>query len=190
MPRSRLSSEAVQNRFGDAANAGLQRGSVGNERGHVARHAHVQLSERLRFQLQQRPIALHKGGDVAHVHGRLAVRARHLPVHFGNHGLCVAHRRQRAIHRRAQAHKSVRIRRRNLHQHHVERQSAGLEEAFNLAQENGSVVGAAVAHGFAHVVAEEEPTMAEVSFILGPRVVSRAQGLHVDDFNVAKFRRA
>ena len=117
----------------------------------------------------------------------VAMRARHLPIHFGNHDLGAAHRRQRAVHRRSQAHESVRVRRRNLHQHHIERQSAALEEAFNFAQENRRVVGAPVAHRFAHVVAQKQAAMAEVACVLGPRVVRRAQRLHVDDFDIAKF---
>ena len=165
--------QTMENGLGDAADPGLQRGAVGNERGHVARHAHVHLGERLGAVLQQRPVALHNRGDMAHVHGGFAVRARHLPIHFGNHDPGAARGRQRAIHRGPQAHESVRIRRRNLHQHHVERQRAGLEEAFNLAEKDGCVIGAPVAHRLAHIVAQEKAAMAEMSFVLGPRVVRR-----------------
>ena len=181
-----LVGEAVQHRLRDAADAGLQRGSVGNQRGHVACHAHMQLGARLRFQLQQRAVRLHNGGNVVHVHGGLAVRARHLPVHFGNHDPRVANRRERAVYGRAQAHKPMRIRRRHLHQHHVKRQSARLEEAFNLAQKDRSVVSAPIAHCLTHVVAQEQSPMAEVPLELGARVVGRAQRLHVDDFDVAQ----
>jgi len=124
---------------------------------------------------------------VAHVNRGLAMRARHLLVHFGNHDLRVADRRQRAVHRRAQAYKPVRVRRRNLHQHNIERQSAALEEAFDLAQKNRRVVGASVANSFAHVIAQKQAAMAEVTRILGTRVVGRAQRLHVDDFDVVEF---
>ena len=81
----------------------------------------------------------------------------------------------------------MRIRRRHLHKHYIQRQRSALEKAFDLAQENRSVVGAAVGHGLAHILTEKQSAMAEMPFILRARVVRTAQRLHVNDFHVAQL---
>jgi hypothetical protein len=53
--------------------------------------------------------------------------ARHPLVDFGDDGLCEARRRERAIDRGSQAYESMRIGRRHLHQHDIERHSASLK---------------------------------------------------------------
>ena len=179
----------MQNRLGDAADAGLQSSAVGDERGHVARHAHVHLRSRLGFKLEQRPVGLHNSRYAAEGNGGIAMGARHLPVHFRNHDGSAAQGRLRAVHRRAQGHETVRIRRRYLHQHHVERQSAALKEAFDFTQKDGRVVGPAIAHRFAHILAQKQAAMTEVARVLRPRVGGGAERLHMDDFDVAKLGR-
>ena len=90
----------------------------------------------------------------------------------------------RAIHRRAQAHESMRIRRRHLHQHHVQRQRAGFKQPFNLAEEDRRVIGAARCDCLAHIGAEKQSAMAEVALVFRPRVLRLAERHHVHEFNV------
>ena len=119
-----LVSQAGQHRVGNSADPGLQRCSVGNQRGHILRHAAVHFGERLRMQFQQRVRRFHDRGDAAHMNGRLSMRARHPLIHFGNHCPRAADCVQGAAHFRSQGYVSVIIRRRHLNQHHVQRQIA------------------------------------------------------------------
>jgi hypothetical protein len=48
-----LVAEALENRFGDAADAGLQRGAIGNERGHIARNAQMRFGAGLGVEFEQ-----------------------------------------------------------------------------------------------------------------------------------------
>ena len=116
------------------------------------------------------------------------MRARHPLVHLGNHHPGRARRGQRAVHRRPQAHESVLVRRRHLHQHHVQRHGPAHKQAFNLAQEDGRVVGASRPHRFAHILAQEQSAMTKNSCVLRPGIHRLAQRLHVHDLDVAQFR--
>ena len=78
--------QTMKHSLGNSADAGLQRRSVRNERGHVARNAHVHFSERLCVQFKQRTIGLHDCREMADVNGCLAMRTRHLLVDLGDHG--------------------------------------------------------------------------------------------------------
>ncbi len=169
-----LVAEAMQHRFGDAADAGLQRCAIGNERGHVARDAQVHLGEGLGAEFEQRPRCLNECRDLADVNGGVAMRARHPLVDFGDDGLGAARRRQRAVDRGAQAHESVRVGRRHLHQHDIERHRAAFKQAFDFAEEDWRVVGAAGGDRLAHVFAEKQSAMAKVAFVLRFRVVGAA----------------
>jgi hypothetical protein len=40
------------------------------------------------------------------------------------------------------------------------------------------------------LLAKEQAAMAEVAFVLGPRVIRCAERLHVDDFDVSQFEAA
>ena len=142
------------------------------------------------WQFEQRARGLNECRDLADVDRRVAMRARRAIIHFGDHGLCATHRGHGAVDRGAQAHESVRIGRRHLHQHDVERQSSGFKERFDFAQEDRRVIGAARGHGLAYVFAEKEAAMAEVALVFGLCVFSFAEGLHVNEFDIDELRRA
>ena len=115
----------------------------------------------------------------------VAMRARHPLVHLSDDGLCAARGIEGAVDGGSQAHESVRIRWRNLHQHNVQRESAGFKQAFNLAEEDGRIVGAACGDRIAHIGAEKQSSVAKVPFELRLCVVCGAQRHHVNDLDVA-----
>ena len=77
--------------------------------------------------------------------------------------------------------------RRALEQGHIDGHGAGPEQAFDLAQENGRVIGAALLHGLAHVGGDEQGVGAEVAFVLGQAVIGDPHGGHVDHLDVAQL---
>ena len=108
--------------------------------------------------------------DFADVQERIAERARHLVVHFGDHVPGAARRGQRAVDASAEAQVAVLVGRRGLDEGHVDRHLARGEQPFDFAEEDRRVVGAALLDGLAHVGAEEQSVVAEMAFVLGPDI--------------------
>ena len=180
--------QAMEDRIRNAADADLQRRAVGDQRRDVARDPVLQVGVGFGRQFEQRARRLDHGGEFGDVQEAVAERPRHLVVDFGDDVAGAACRRQRAIDRRPQAHEAVRIGRRHLHQDHIERHGAAGEQIFDFAEEDRSVVGAALLHGFAHVASQEQAVVAEMPCEFGTRVGSVAERHHVNHFDVAQVR--
>ncbi|HEY2469414.1 MAG TPA: hypothetical protein VGI45_16455 [Terracidiphilus sp.] len=182
--------ETMEDRFRDPTDSRLERGAIGNERGYMPGDVEMHLGAGFGSEFEQRARGFNERRYPADVNGCVTVGARSAVIHLGDHRFGAADCRQCAVDRCAEAHETVSIRRRYLHQHNVKRQSAGLEEAFNFAEKDGSVVGASLSDSFANVIAEKESAMTEVALVFGTRVGRLAQSLHVDEFDVDQFGRA
>ena len=141
---------AAERGVGNGADAHLQRGAVGNEPGDVLANGLVNRRRRRGQMFGQGSIGQDERVQPRQVHQRVAVRARHAPVHFGNHQACASHRRQRRVDRRAERAVTVSIGRRDLNESHVERDPAGGEQGRDVGEKDRQVVGAAVGDGLAH----------------------------------------
>ena len=124
---------------------------------------------------------------MAHVDRRVPMRARHPLIHFGDHRFGVAGCGQRAVHRGAQAYEPVLIRRRYLHQHHIQRKRPAHEQPLDLAQEDRRVIRAPGRHCLANIGSQKQSAMTKMSFELRLCIVGAAQRHHVNNFNIAHF---
>jgi hypothetical protein len=105
---------------------------------------------------QKRLVVFHQEMDVAHGQEAVAQRARHVRIHLGDQGLGGQGRRKRHVHRDPQAAKPLLVRRADHDQRHVDRDAAGAEHGGNLREEDGRIVGAALADRFAETVTDEK----------------------------------
>ena len=72
-------------------------------------------------------------------------------------------------------------------QRHVDREDAPVEEAGDLAQEDGGEVRPSLVDGLADVRADEHGVVPEVALHLGDGVGGLADGEEVDDLHVLEF---
>jgi hypothetical protein len=91
-----------------------------------------------------------------------------------------------AIDAHTKAQVAVFVRGRQLQEDHVERQLTGTEQLLDLAKEDGRIVGASRGNRVAHVGAEEESIVAEMTLVLWQCVIGFAEGEHVKQFHVVQ----
>ena len=120
----------------------------------------------------------------------VAVGARHLVIDLGHDVMRHLGRSQRGIHANPKTAEAVGIGRRNFDERHVNRHRAALKQAFNLAEVYGSVVGAALADGVAHIGPDEHGIVAKMPFHLGRHIRRAAHRHHVDDLHIMHLRGA
>ena len=152
--------------------------------GHVAGDGHVQFGDLGLLHGAQRARGLDDGIDLADVDEAVAIGARHLVVHLGDHEAGSLGSGEGGVDADPEAAEAVSVGRRDLDERHVNGHGAALEKIFDLAEVDGGVVGAAVVDGVAHVAADEHGVVAEMAGHLGRNVGGGAHGQHVDDFDV------
>jgi len=182
--------QAREDAIGHGADAELEDGVVRDEGGDVfadldlggAGGLDVEFGERMgRVRDCDEPV------DFGDVEEGAAEGARHVGVDLGDDAPGVAEGGEGAIDTDAHGHIAELVGGRDLDEGVVERDAAGVEKSFNFMEEDGHVVGAAVADGVADVVADEEGGGAEGALVLGEGVVGVAQGFHVDDVDVLEL---
>src|SRR5205807_4562450 len=141
--------------IGNSADTRLQYRSIVNQPGNVPGDGHLKIIHNGLFQRAQRPRRLHERVNVVDVNEAVAVSTRHVVVDLRDNILRHFGRGQGSIHTDPKAAIAVRVRRRNLNQGHVNGHLAALEQPFDFAEIDGSVIGAAVVNGFAYVGADE-----------------------------------
>src|ERR1035437_307263 len=179
-----------QRGFGDAADAGLNGGAVGDQSRYVAGDGAVQAGHLVVGVFHQRVRGFDERIHAAHVQKGVPQRTRHLVVDFHDQVAGALRHRNRDIDAGAEAHVAVMIGRRALQQGHIDGQGAGPEQVFDLSQENGGVIGAALLNGLAYVGGNEQDVGAEVTFVLGQSVIGDPHGGHGDHLHVAQLRAA
>src|SRR6266536_926098 len=182
--------EQGKNGVGDAADAGLEHGAVFDQAGHVAGDGGVHFGNFHLFHLAQRPGGLDHNVDFAHVDDAVAISTRHLIVDLCDHVASLMGGGEGCVQPDSKTAEPVRVGRRDLDQCDVEWHGAADEEFFNFAQVDRRVVGTAVVDGVAHVGADEDGVVAEMSSHFGGNVRRRPHGHHVDDLDILDVRTA
>src|SRR5262245_44565603 len=149
----------------------------------------VRVSAQLRLEFQQWTRSLDDRGHVARMQERISQRTRHLLIYFGNHAPRATDCCQGAVDSNAQAQIPPLVRRRSLHERHINRHRARADKIFDLSQEDRGVVGTASCHRLAHVCSKEQAVVAEMPFMFRPNVVSVAERQHVDYLYAAELAR-
>ena len=111
---------------GDRSDPELDRRAVGDQVGHEAADPPLDLADRAGCVLVRRDVALDGEVDVVDMDEAVAEGARHRPVELHDHRL---RRPDRGVHRldaRPERAEAMGIRRRGIHEHGIERQSARL----------------------------------------------------------------
>ena len=116
-----LAEQAPQRRIGNRADAHLQRGAIGHQRRDVSADGVLHRRRRRRREDGERPVRARERVDAREGHQRVAVRARHLRVDFGDHKARGAGGGERRVDGGAQRAVPVRIGGRELQQRDVER---------------------------------------------------------------------
>ena len=111
-------------------------------------------------------------------------------VELGDDGPAAPDGRQHRLHGRAQRAEAVRVRRRDVDEHRVERQDAAPEEVRHVREEDRDVLGAALVDRRARVGADEQGAVPEVPRHLGREVRPRPLDVEVDDAHVVQLGRA
>ena len=94
------------------------------------------LVERLGRQLEQRVVHRDEVRDAVHVEEGVAERARHLRVHLGEDEGRRVDGRADDVHRDAEAHEAVAVRRADLDERHVDADAAARDQQRDLGQED------------------------------------------------------
>ena len=111
--------EHRDDRFGNRAEADLQRRAVGNERVDVRRDPALELADRRARQLDRLPVGFDEHVDVGFVERDVARRLRHLAIHLGDDDARLVDRGACVVGAEAEAEAPARIRRSDLHQRDV-----------------------------------------------------------------------
>src|SRR6516225_6861514 len=119
----------------------------------------------------------------------IAISSWHIVVDLRDHIPGALGGGQRGVHANPKTAISVRIRRGDLNQGDVNRHCATLEQLFNFAEIDWSVVGTAVIDRLAYVRTDENGVVAKVWEHLGRDVGSYAHSHHVNDFHPTNCRR-
>ncbi len=147
----------------DGTDPQLERRSVWNELGHVLADPPLDIADLAAVILVGWHVDLDRQVDLVDVDEALAERPGHRPIELDDHRPGGPDRRLDRLDRRPQRAEAVRIGRRRIGQHDVERQDAALEEVGHVGQEDRDVVGPAVVDGRPGVGADEQGPMAEVT---------------------------
>ena len=182
--------EQGQNGVGNAADAGLEHGAVFDQAGHVAGDGDVHLGDLGLLHRAERTRRFDDRVDFADVDEAVAIGARHLIVDLSDDVAGLLGGGEGRIDADSEAAEAVRVGRRDLDERDVERHGAAYEELFDFAEVDRGVVGAAIVDGIAHVAADENGVVAEMSGHFGSDVRRRPHGHHVDDFDVFDVRAA
>ena len=116
----------------------------------------------------------------------VAEDARHPRVHLGDDEGGVLGGGLHDVHADAQAHEPVLVGQRGLDQGHVDGHQLFLEQAGHLGEEDGRVIGQALVHRLAGVVADKKGIVPEVVLELCVRVGRHAQGPDLEQFGIEK----
>ncbi len=174
---------------GDAADAELQAGAVLHEAGDVAADRLLHRTYPGGRQLDDRLVALDDRVDLVEMDERVAVGARHVGVHLGDHRPGGLGGRLGVVDRDAEGAIAVFVRRRDVDERHVGRQVALAEELGDLAEEHGDVVAAPVPDRLAGARADEQRLVEERVGELWPGVVALAHRDHVVDLHAPQLAR-
>ena len=135
-------------------------------------------------------VALDCQVDVVDVDEAVAESPRHAAIELHDHCPGRANRRVHRLDARAERAEAVRIRGRRVHEHEVEREHPGLEQARHVGQERGHVVGTALVDGGAGVRTDEQRPMPEVGRHLRREMGAGALAMEVDDADGLELRRS
>ncbi len=178
--------EGLHHRVGDAADARLQRGAVGDEARHVAADGPGHLVELAVLELRQRAVHRDQVVDVVHVEEGVAQGPGHLRVDLGDDEVGGLHPGADHVHRDPEAHVAVAVRGRDLDQRHVDAHPPAADELGDLREEDGHEVGPALLHRLPDVGADEERGVPEAPLQPRGHVGRRPQGEEVDDLVVGE----
>ena len=178
MPRSRRSPSPASTALGMPADADLEGGAIGDQLGDVlARRAAAPASGGSASSSRSGRDTGHDGGGPRLTWRKVSPSARGIRS-FISTMTCDAlpGRGQGAIGADAQAEKAVLRRAARSGPSATSMGSSSLEEPLDLPEQNGRVVGPALRHRLAHVVAQEQPVVPEVASQLRCGVVERCPG--------------
>jgi len=120
----------------------------------------------------------------------VAERARHGPVDLRDHRTGGSRRRERGIDARAQRAVPALVRRGDVQEGGIERQLSIAEEARDVGEEDGDVLGAPLVDGGARPWADEERAVPEPAGELGSQVLVGTLGVQGDDPHVLQLLRS
>jgi hypothetical protein len=175
-----------QHGVGDAANPHLDGGAVGDQGGHVLADGLLHLAGRLGRQLEERSVDGDQAIDPRHRDAGVAVGARHVGIHLGQHQLGALDGGPHHVDRHPQADEAVRVGRADLDEGHVDAHPPAADERRDLRQEHRQEVGPSVLHRLAHVRSDEEGGVPEARRELGAHVGGRPQGQEMHDLVVGQ----
>ena len=183
--------EVLERGVGDAAEADLQRRAVLDDAADVAGDPLDDLRFGRRVHVfDERRVDRHQPVDLAHVHRRVAHRARHRRVDLGDDERGARYGRRQHVDGDAQAHVAELVRRRHLDQRDVDADAADGDQLRHARDRHRHVFGEALPHRGLHVRADEDRPVPEAGGRAALRVVRhRAVGDEVHELEVRRGRR-
>ena len=182
-----LVGERLADGGGNAADAHLDRGPVGDQVGHELADARFDLAELADEMLVRRHVALHRQVDLIDVDEALAERSRHALVELDDDGLGRPDRGMHGLDAGTQRAEAVGVGRRRVDEHGVEWQEPAVEQARDVGQEGRDVLGPAFVDRGPGVGPDEQRPMAEVRLHLRGEVGTRSLAVKVDDADVLEL---
>ena len=189
-PQVLVVAEGPQHGVGDASDADLERGSVGDQFGDVTADFEFGFGGHGRRDLHQRGIDLHGRGEARGVDHGVAVGVGHRLVDLCDDGLGALHGRDRQIGRDAERAVALGVGRRDVDEREVEGQRAVAEQPRNLAQKGRDRLSVAVGQPAADVVGHEKAVHEERIAVFGT-AVGCLEGSHGEgrvDLHAPEFR--
>ena len=175
--------QIAQHRVGNLADAELQGAAVLDQHRYVLPDPFGNRVHLRRRQLEQRLLGLDPGVDLADVDEAVAAGYRHLRIDLRDHLARRVASRGDDVHRDAERAVAVLIRRADHHQRGVQRQDVVGEQAGDLGQETGGVIGIALVHRLpAGRTEKQRVDLEQVAVLLScPDVFTHGQDVHYLD---------
>ena len=175
--------EEEQHRVGDGADAQLEGGPVGDQRGAVLADGPLHIADPALGQLKDGLLVLHEHVDVLHRQPGAPVGIGHGGVYLGNDRFGRLHRRQGVVAGHPQRHPALPVGRGHADHRHIHRQG-GVEQAGDLEEKAGGEIALPALHRPAGGAAHKQGVMAEMPGVFGQAVGPLAHGHHMDDLHV------
>ena len=179
--------EQRQYGIGDFADAELKRGAVRNEGSDMTSDGRRDRAGRLGNEFDKLMRVLDERVDVAHVHERISVHARHRTIHFGDHGLRRLHSGHAEIRVDPETAIPVLVGGRNHDERAIERHLARSEQRGDLAQKDGRVVSPAFVDRIADIAPDKERVMMKTLCVVAFTVRRHPEREKVYDFDITQL---
>src|SRR5208337_2716910 len=144
----------------------------------------MQVGDLRLLQFAQRARGFNDRVNVIYVDEAVAIGARHLVIHLGDHKASLFGGGQSGVYAHSEAAEAVGVGRRNLDQDYVQGHGTTDKQVLDFAEIDGGIVGTTVIDCVAHVSPDEHRVVPEVTLHFRSHVGSRPQGQDVHDFDI------